>query len=257
MNRIKRVAIAAPALGLASLLAVAAPAMAADGSTQANLKPLNGSTASGTAMVDVTGNTITVTMAARGLVPNQPHAAHIHFAAEARHECPTTADDADGNGHLNTTEGGPAYGAVVVSLTKTGDTSAKSVLAVKRFDTAAGGKISYERGSIHVSSGVAKAIKAGQSVVVVHGVDYNDNGKYDGTAKSDLDPSLPTEATDPAICGVLNVSQMSSMPSGGVETGSGSTAGTEDAGLIGLGGIAVLAGLALLGRRRFAGTDPR
>lgn len=257
MNRIQRAAIAAPALGLAALLAVAGPAMAADGSTQANLKALNGSNASGTAMVDVTGNTITVTMAARGLVPNMPHAAHIHFSAEARHECPTTADDTDGNGHLNTTEGGPAYGAVVVSLTKTGDTSAKSVLAVKRFDTAAGGKISYERGSIHVSSAVAKAIKAGQSVVVVHGVDYNKDGKYDGSAKSDLDPSLPTEATDPAICGVLNVSQMSSMPNGGVETGSGSTVGVEDAGLIGLGSIAVLGGLGLVARRRFATADHR
>jgi hypothetical protein len=257
MNRIKRLALAGPALGIASLLAVAGPATAAGGSTQADLKPVNGSKASGSAVVDVTGNTITVTMAARGLVPNQPHAAHIHFAAEARHECPSSADDTDGNGHINTTEGGPAYGAVVVSLTKTGDTSAKSVLAVKRFDTAVGGKISYERGSIHVSSGVAKAIKAGQSVVVIHGVDYNHDGKYDGTAKSDLDPSLPTEATDPAICGVLNVSQMSSMPNGGVETGSGSTTGIEDAGLIGLGSIAVLGGLALAARRRFAGADAR
>ena len=257
MTRIKRAAIAAPALGLATMLAVAGPAMGADGSTQANLKALNGSKASGSAMVDVTGNTISVTMAARGLVPNQPHAAHIHFAAEARHECPTTADDADGNGHVNTTEGGPAYGEVVVSLTKTGDTSAKSVLAVKRFDTAAGGKISYERGSIQVSSPVAKAIAAGESVVVVHGVDYNDDGKYDGAAKSDLDPSLPTEATDPAICGVLNVSQMSSMPAGGVETGSGSTAGVEDAGLLGLGGMAILGGLALLGRRRSALVENR
>jgi len=38
----------------------------------------------------------------------------------------------------------------------------------------------------------------------VHGVDYNGNGKYDfSQGKSDLDPSLPAEATDPALCGVL------------------------------------------------------
>jgi len=252
MNRIKRAALAAPALGLVSLLAIAGPAAAATGSTQADLKPVNDANASGTAMVDVTGNTLTVSLAARGLLPDQPHAAHIHFAAEARHECPISSDDADGNGHINTTEGGPAYGAVVVSLTKTGDTSPKSVLAVDRYDTAAGGKISYERGSIKVSSAVAKAVKDGQSVVVVHGVDYDKDGKYSGTAKSDLDPSLPTEATDPAICGVLNVSQMSSMPNGGVETGSGSTAGVEDAGLIGLGAIAIIGGLALTARRQVA-----
>jgi hypothetical protein len=50
---------------------------------------------------------------------------------------------------------------------------------------------------------------------------------------------------------------MSSMPNGGVETGSGSTTGIEDAGLIGLGSIAVLGGLALAARRRFAGADAR
>ena len=37
------------------------------------------------------------------------------------------------------------------------------------------------------------------------GVDYNGNGMYDfaSAGKSDLDPSLPAEATDPALCGVL------------------------------------------------------
>lgn len=252
MNSIKRTALAAPALGLVSLLALAGPALAADGSAQARLKPVNDANASGTAMVDVTGNTITVNLAARGLLKDSPHAAHIHFGADARHECPTSGDDADGNGKINTTEGGGAYGPVVVSLTKSGDTSAKSVLAVDRFDTASGGKISYERGSIKVSGEVSKAIRTGDAVVVIHGVDYNKNGKFDGKAESDLDPSLPTEATDPALCGVLNVSQMSSMPNGGVETGAGTTSGVENAGLIGFGGVALLGGLVLATRRRLA-----
>ncbi|MBA2574279.1 MAG: hypothetical protein H0V02_05760, partial [Nocardioidaceae bacterium] len=104
-------------------------ALAADGDTTANLQPvaLNGVNGSGTAMVQVDGTQITVTMAAMGLLPDNPHAAHIHFGADARHECPTAAEDADGSGTLNTTEGGPAYGPVMVSLTKTGDTSAESV----------------------------------------------------------------------------------------------------------------------------------
>jgi hypothetical protein len=257
MNSLKRAALAAPALALVSLLALAGPAAAANGSTQAHLKPVNDANATGTAMVDVKGDILTVTLAARGLLKDQPHAAHIHFGADARHECPIASDDADGDGHIDTTEGGPAYGPVVVSLTKTGDTSAKSTLAVDRFDTAPGGKISYERGSIKVSGAVADAINAGKAVVVVHGVDYNKDGKYDGSKKSDLDPSLPTEATDPAICGTLNVSQMSAMPNGGVETGSGSTSGTEHTGLVGLGGVALLGGLALAGRRRFTGSATR
>ncbi|HET9872216.1 MAG TPA: CHRD domain-containing protein [Propionibacteriaceae bacterium] len=231
--------LAGAAIGATAVLALGAgPALAATGSVNANLAPVagNGVDGSGTAMVEVKGTKITVTMAAMGLLADQPHAAHIHFGADARHECPTSDDDSDGNGRLTTSEGVPAYGPVVVSLTKTGDTSAKSALAVDRFDTASGGEISYERGSITVDSGVASAIADGEAVVVIHGVDHNDDGKYSGNAKSDLDPSLPAEATDPALCGVL-----SKAPTGGMQTGQGGAAGGQDNGLVGLGGAAILA----------------
>ncbi|WP_037364067.1 CHRD domain-containing protein [Nakamurella lactea] len=248
------------AIGVLAMLGWALPAAAADSTVQADLKPVagNGVQGSGKAMVQITGNTLTVTMAATGLLPDNPHAAHIHFGAEARHECPNLGDDTDKDGHLTTTEGGPAYGPVVVSLTKTGDTSAKSVLAIDRYDTAPGGDLQYERGSIQVSDEVAAAIAAGKSVVVIHGVDYDHDGAYGGSKKSELDPSLPTEATDPALCGVLTASQMSGMPAGGVQTGGGSTAGVEDPGLLIGGGAAVLFGAALfggalIGRRKLAG----
>jgi len=228
-------------------------ALAADGDTTANLQPvaLNGVSGSGTAMVQVDGTQITVTMAAMGLLPDSPHAAHIHFGADARHECPTAAEDADGSGTLNTTEGGPAYGPVMVSLTKTGDTSAESVLAVDRFDTAPGGEISYERGSINVAPELATAIADGESVVVVHGVDHNDSGAYDGEAKSDLDASLPAEATDPALCGVLIAA-----PVGGAETGVGGAASSSDAGILALGGSMMLlaAGSGVVAARRIRAT---
>jgi hypothetical protein len=47
---------------------------------------------------------------------------------------------------------------------------------------------------------IAAGIRNGQAVVVVHGVDDNGNRKYDmeGAGASELDPSLPAEATDPA-----------------------------------------------------------
>ena len=231
-----------PALGIGT-------AFAADGDTTANLKPvaLNGVDASGTAMVAVNGTTIDVTMAASGLLPDNPHAAHIHFGADARHECPAAGDDADGDGTINTTDGDPAYGPIVVSLTKTGDTSPDSGLAVERFDTAPGGELSYERGSIQVSEEVATAVANGESAVVVHGVDHNGSGKYDGQKKSDLEPSLPTEATDPAICGVLF-----SAPAGGADTGNGGTASTSDAGTLALGGgvLALAAGVGIVTARR-------
>ncbi|WP_029289578.1 LPXTG cell wall anchor domain-containing protein [Cellulomonas sp. HZM] len=249
-----RAALAVPAVSLAAMLAMALPASAASdsGSNEAKLAPvaLNDADGSGVAMTTVKDDVLTVTFTAEGLLPDNPHAAHIHFGAEARHECPAASDDKDGSGTLNTTEGGPAYGDIVVSLTKTGDTSPRSGLAVDRFDTAKGGKISYQRGSIKVSHEVGEAIIAGKSVVVIHGVDHNGDGKYDGDTKSDLDPSLPTEATDPALCGVLAVSQMSAMPSGGAQTGSGSTAGVQDTGLLAAGGLAMAAGAVLVLRRR-------
>ena len=236
-----RVAGASLAAAAAMALSVG-PAFAADGFVSANLKPVagNGVDGSGTAMVEVQGNKITVTMAASGLLPDSPHAAHIHFAAAARHECPALSDDTNGDGHLNTTEGGPAYGDVVVSLTKTGDTSAKSALAIDRFDTAPSGKLTYERGSIKVESNLAKAIADGQTVVVIHGVDHDHDGKYSGATKSDLDPKLPTEATDPALCGALHVA-----PAGGMATGGGSTAdglkGSSNDAMLLIGGGALLA----------------
>src|SRR5512132_2680861 len=89
------------ALGTAALVPFmgAGIAQAADGGSMATLRPvaLNGVQANGTAMVTVHGNRVDVTMAASGLLPDNPHAAHIHFGAEARHECPRAGDDANGD----------------------------------------------------------------------------------------------------------------------------------------------------------------
>ena len=265
MKTTTRTALAAPALGMAALFAFAGPAAAAEGSANADLKSVvvNDVGGSGKAMVEISGTTLSFTLAAQGLLKDAPHAAHIHFGTTARHECPTASDnnaaalsgETKPEEHLTTTEGAPAYGEIVVSLTKTGDTSPESGLAVDRF--AVGDSFEYSRGDVQVSEDVAKAIVAGQSVVVVHGVDHDGNGTYnpEGRGVSDLKPELPGEATDPALCGVLNASQMGSMPKGGVETGAGSTTGIENAGLIGVGAIATVGGAALLARRRFSASN--
>ncbi|MDN5798191.1 MAG: hypothetical protein L0H79_20930 [Intrasporangium sp.] len=233
--------IAGTSLAAAGAMCLAVgPALAADTTVSGNLLPVasnNVSKVSGTASVKVSGEMLTVTMVASGLLAGSAHAAHIHFGANARHACPTIADDTNGDGHINTTEGAAAYGGVVVSLTTSGDTSPKSALAVDRFSTAPGGEISYERGSIKVSPELAKAISGGESAIVVHGVDYNKNGKYDGATKSDVDPALPTEATDPALCGILKVA-----PAGGMNTGGGGGTGGSNQGLIVIGGALLLAG---------------
>jgi len=66
-------------------------AQAADGDVMANLRPvaLNESTASGTAIVQVNGNKIDVTMADTGLLAVSPPAACIHSAPTPGTSAPT------------------------------------------------------------------------------------------------------------------------------------------------------------------------
>lgn len=175
-----------------------------DNKVSGRLNPLNNSGVTGHAHVKVEGKKLDVHYKAKGLAPNLPHAAHIHYGEQATHECPTVRDDTNRDGRVNVVEGVPRYGPIAVSLTTKGDTSPASGLAVDRFSTAPGGTIHYDR-TVKTSKAVARAIRNGEGVLVVHGVDYNNNGKYDfdSAGKSELDPKLPAEATDPAACGVL------------------------------------------------------
>ena len=174
--------------------------------TKADLQPLNNGDGGGKATVTVNGRTLKVSIDAYRLLKAMPHAQHIHFGAKARNECPSVRDDSNGDHRLSTAEGQPGYGPVRVSLTKSGDTSPDSTLAVDRFPLAKNGQVHYDR-TLKVGDRLAHAIANGKAVVVLHGIDYNGNGKYDfkGAGKSELDPSLPAEATDPVLCGVLEV----------------------------------------------------
>lgn len=167
---------------------------------QAILTPLNGTDAYGVATGTVWRNDWAHFHIVVKNVINAPHAQHIHFGTAAAHECPATSADANGDGIVDTSEGGSAYGPVQTSLTTSGDTSAASTLAVDRFPTYANGTI-YDR-TFHLTSDQAQAIRSGLSAVVIHGIDtIQKDGKYDGAPMSDLDPSLPQEATAPAACG--------------------------------------------------------
>ena len=225
------VAIAAAAFPLLTMSA----ASAADGSFQADIGALNGSGVSGTAMVTLEGNQATVMVDATGLLEGSPHAQHFHIGAEGT--CPTDADDEDGDGFLSTSEGAPFYGGIGASLTTEGDTSPDSGLAIDRFPTT--GDLAYER-TFEVSDDVVASFEAGTAVYVIHGVDKDGSGAYDGDVKSDLDPSLPMEATAPAGCGTLASAQMGTAPDGGAETGAGSTSGVEEQAAIAVGSLALV-----------------
>lgn len=217
--------VAMASLGAAPASAVSPHAHSTKGdhktvTLNAQLSELNGSGASGTASATVRNQKIRhIEVHAEGLTPDAPHAQHIHYGQQALNECPTLALDTNRDGRINTVEGVPAYGPVVVSLNTTGDTTPASFLDVTRFPVSQDGRIDYSRDDIAFTdvpgtgySGgggtakqIADSIREGEGVLVIHGVDYNGNGVYDfeGAGASELDPNLPAEATDPAVCGVL------------------------------------------------------
>ncbi|RBY85963.1 hypothetical protein [Blastococcus sp. TF02A-26] len=252
-----RKALALPTVALAAaafplLTMTGASAHEGAHSYQADLGALNESGVSGTGMVTIDGTTATVMINASGLLAGAPHAQHFHIGAQGA--CPTEADDTNGDGFVSVSEGVPYYGAIGSSLTTTGDTSPDSGLAIDRFPT--DGTIAYER-TFEVTPDVAASFEAGTAVLVLHGVDKDGSGTYDGDVMSDLDPSLPMEATAPAACGSFDAAQMGTAPTGGAETGGGSTAGMEQQVAMGV-GAAALVGAAAAGAvayRRRQATD--
>lgn len=256
------------AIGAAIVLPLAAPGLAAaqegDGrnSVEIQLDSLNSSGATGTATLTPTEDGgLQVQIDASGLVPNQPHAQHLHGGFDGTDfMCPGTGADTDGDGFVSTVEGIPAYGGIQLSLTTEGDTSADSGLALERFPTADGeGDLTYER-TIDASALPEGTVEQLANLhIVQHGIDVDDDGQY--TVQSPIGESplaqslgltgVPAEATFPASCGMVSGAGAATMPEGGVATGDGSTTDTTAPALLAIGGVAALgAGSVLLVRRR-------
>jgi hypothetical protein len=183
--------------------------------------PTNRVEGSGTATMRLNGRQLTVTMTSTKLLDGAPHALHIH--AGAKGTCPTASAASKHNGHLSlaTHQGGPFYGGPVLAMTTSGDTTPeKSLLAFSRYPKTA--DVAYER-TMTVPPIVASYLRKNNAVAVVHGIDYNTNGVYDGILeRSDIDRSLTGESTAPALCGPLVAGKA---PAGGQTASAGSGAG--------------------------------
>ena len=209
------------------------------GSYSIELAELNGSGSSGVAVLTLADDgSLTVNIEAQGMVPGQPHAQHVHgdSSLERDFTCPTQDADANGDGIVNTLEGIPSYGEIHIALTTQGDATPASGLAIDRFPIAgADGALTYERTftAAELPDGTATAVR--NLHVVTHGIDVNGNGDYDMAAgPSELDPALPQEATAPASCGIIEGSNISTIPTGGVDTGVGPLTGTGSRAVAGL-----------------------
>ena len=164
-----------------------------------------GSNARGTGVITVVGHLVIVEISVQGMSPGLVHVQHIHGVGANRCPGPEARNVRVADGLIDTVEGLPDYGPIVVSLTTSGDTSAASGLAVDRFPVAGpDGTVTYRRTFIigqDFPASVARNLA--QHHIVSHGIDVNRNGAYDaGAGFSALAPNLPLEAELPAVCGL-------------------------------------------------------
>ena len=260
--RLSRTLLALPA---AAAILLAAPSAAyADESVQVKLLEFNDSGATGTATLTATdAGDLKISIRTSGMTPNSPHAQHIHGAVTGMDfHCPDKSADKDNDGFVNTEEGLPAYGDIFISLTTEGDTTKASGLAVDRMPTAdAQGDLRYERTipGGDLPNGTLKNLK--DLHIVQHGIDVNDNDKYDleGLGESTFAKSLgaegiPEEATNPATCGMVAGAAAGSVPVGGVATGDGSARNDASMPMYAVGGLALIGAFgAFVARRRLRG----
>lgn len=222
---------------------------AADTTVKAKLVELNDSGASGTVVLTVTDDGgLTVVIRSSRLVPGQPHPQHIHGSSGGHHfMCPTVEDnDADGNGILTNEEATGEYGTIFMALTTRGGATPEDGLDVARMPVAdKQGRLDYERTfpADDVPDGLIDNLASLH--VVQHGIDVNDNDKYDldalgeSTFAANLGlPNVPEEATNPASCGVVQSASAAEPAQKGPDMG-----GTP---IPDRGGLLVAAGVSLL-----------
>jgi hypothetical protein len=126
--------------------------------------------------------------------------------------CPTVkGNDTDGDGILTNEEASGEYGTIFMALTTRGGATPQDGLDVARMPVAdQQGRLDYERTFSAKAVPDGLLANLGSLHVVQHGIDVNDNGKYDlealgeSTFAANLGvPNVPEEATDPASCGVV------------------------------------------------------
>jgi hypothetical protein len=218
-------------LAAASALLCLPISAAADTTVKAKLVEINDSGASGTATITaLPDGGLKVVIRSEGLVPGVFHPQHLHGTGHGGHfRCPTLKkNDSDGDGYITNEEGTGEYGAIFFPLTTRGGATPtpQDALAADRMPVAdAKGRISYERTfpADMVPDGLLEHLSTLH--VVQHGIDANDNGKYDmdlgvSTFAENLGkPGVPEEVTNPAACGVVQGAGAAGRVRGGVETG--------------------------------------
>lgn len=194
---------------------------------QATFTPLNHSHASGWLTLELSGSKATIHEEVEGLAGTHrgspyPHLQEIRIGGAG--SCPTTKADVNGDGVVDTTEGVASYGDIGATLSVKGGVSPTDGHDVTIAPSGAG--YGYDR-TLTLDATTMAQVKAGEAVVVVHGLDPATLSKAAQGERSDLVPSLTLAATSPALCGVLSLAQLGAIPTGPAETGVGTSTGTH------------------------------
>ncbi len=217
------------AIAAASAMLCLPMSASADTTVKAKLVEVNQSGASGTVtLTETDAGGLKVVIQSEGLVPGVFHAQHVHGSGHGGHfMCPTSKDDTDGDGILTNEEGMGEYGLIFFPLTTRGSATPKDALAADRMPVAdSKGRISYERTfpADMLPDGLLENLSSLH--VVQHGIDVNDNDKYDlqalgesTFAKNQGKAGVPEEATNPAACGVVEGVEAADAPGGGPAMG--------------------------------------
>jgi hypothetical protein len=191
----------------------------------ANLSSFNDSGVTGTAIIglDVDTNTLTVSVEATGLEPNQVHIQHIHgFTDGTDATIPTSANDTDGDGFVELLEGLVSYGGILLNLSTdhTNDTGSDNGHShdsgLAGFPTAPDGTIHFlESYSLDTSDPLISGMLTNDHIVI-HGMTV-DAGVGAGTT-GEVDGSGGYELVLPIAIGEIevidSVSALRSMLSG-------------------------------------------
>jgi hypothetical protein len=200
------------ALGAALLAASSVEAAAAEHYV-AKLTPLNadkiGTSASGTANLEIVDGKLNVTIDLTGLSPNLMHLQHYHGFIDGKDAaCPTAAADANGDGYVDLIETEPTSGVTMLPFHAHPATLEIANDTYPVADKSGAAHYTHTDDVATLDKALKEKLKAtglelSKRVIIVHGVPTDT--KLPDTVKSL--PGVPAQITIPVACGKIEVAK--------------------------------------------------